>query len=217
MQSILHLAILLVFTYSGGTRVAEKAPSPADFKWQPPSIQAPISLRQPSVLEEMVTSVRVAKLPVVLEETKLTNVQKRLGGSIGHRGDGSESLDWLCYYGADANGRWALWLESGEKGGGAIDGFMLQRLDRDARMDRRCGDLRTGEIELPMALKLGATEMQVRKILGKPTLKYRSTLVYGHEHAETLHNEPYTASNTVYVVLRKSVVWAIQVWKHTTS
>ncbi|MGD0696810.1 MAG: hypothetical protein ABSB82_18500 [Terriglobia bacterium] len=74
-----------------------------------------------------------------------------------------------------------------------------------------------GGIELPIALRLDLTEMQVRKILGKPTVRYRSTLIFDHEHQETIRNEPATVSNTVAVALRDGVVWAIQVWKDSTS
>lgn len=217
MQSILRMAIVLAVTYSGQTRVADEAPSHEEFKWRPPSIHAPSSVPQPTVPMEMVSTIRVSKILVILEETKMTDVKKRLGGSFGHRGDASDSLDWLCYYGADADGRWALWLESSEVAGGAVDGFILQRLDSDARMDRRCGNLQPGGVELPIALKLGITETKARQILGPPTLKFRGTLVFHHEHTETLHNQPYTASNTVYLVLRRGVVWAIQITKDTIS
>jgi len=216
MQSILRMALVLAVTYSGRTQIAKEAPTDADFKWQPPVIQAPISL-PPSILKEMVATIRVSKILVVLEETKMADVQRHLGGSFGHRGDGGDSLRWLCYHGADAEGRWALWLESSAMGGGAVDGFILQRMDSNARMDGRCGNLQTARVNLPIPLKLGITETNARKILGPPTLKFRGTLVFHHEHTETFHNQPHTASNTVYLVLRRGVVWAIRADKDTTS
>jgi hypothetical protein len=72
-----------------------------------------------------------------------------------------------------------------------------------------------GGIELPIALRLGQTEMQVRKILGKPTVRYGSTLIFCHEHEVTVRKEPFTVSNLVAVALRGGVVWAIQVSKDT--
>jgi|GEM_PF-1432454 hypothetical protein len=187
--------------------------------WQPPKLQFPHTLPPPTVSKEIITTLRVAAVPIILEETKLEDVKTRLGGSIGQRGDASEFLEWLCFYGTDANGRWGLWLESSEMGGGWVDGFALERLGRNARTDRRCRMIREGEggIELPIALRLDLTEMQVRKILGKPTVRYRSTLIFDHEHQETIRNEPATVSNTVAVALRDGVVWAIQVWKDSTS
>ena len=213
MQSALHMAVLLAVIYSRPARIGADAPSPADIKWQPPVIQAPALPSQPTVLGEMISRVRIATEFVLLKENTMTEVQSRLGGSLGHRGGAGDSLAWLCYYGADKDGRWALWLESSEIAGGAVDGFILQRLDRDARMDRRCGNLRSGKIELPAALKLGMTETEVRQSLGKPTLKFRSTLVFQNAQHET----PRTGPSTVYVVLRKGVVWAIQVDKDPTS
>ncbi len=216
MQSILRMALVLAVTYTGRTQIAKEAPTDADFKWQPPVIQAPIPL-PPSTLKEMVTTLRVSKILVVLEETKMADVKKRLGGSFGRRGDAASYVEWLCYYGANADGRWVLWLESSETVAGTVDGFILQRLDSDARMDGRCGNLQAGGVELPIALKLGITETRARKILGPPTLKFRGTLVFHHEHTEIFHNQPHTASNTVYLVLRRGVVWAIRADKDTTS
>ena len=69
----------------------------------------------------------------------------------------------------------------------------------------------------PLRFGLGQTEMQVRKILGRPTVRYRDTLIFFHEHEETIRNQSFTASNTVAVALRGGVVWAIQVWKNDSS
>jgi len=126
----------------------------------------------------------------------LKEVEKNLGGAIGSRGDASEALQRLCFHGSDADGRWALWLESSEMGGGTIDGFALQRIPSKATVDRRCRTEET-QIDLPIRLGIGLTESEVRGILGTPTAKYGNTLVFHHEHQEKVHNEPFTASNTV--------------------
>ena len=70
---------------------------------------------------------------------------------------------------------------------------------------------------MPIRLALGLTEPEVRRIIGSPTAKHRNTLIFDHEHRETIRNEPFIASNTVYVVLRDSVVWTVQVWKTTSN
>ncbi len=44
-----------------------------------------------------------------------------------------------------------------------------------------------------------------------------NTLIFDHEHQKTVRNEPFTASNTVYVELRGGGVWAVQVWKATSN
>jgi len=164
----------------------------------------------------MITKLRVAKMQVILEETPLSDVQKNLGGTIGASGDASEALKWLCFQGSDAKGRWALWLESDEMGGGNVDGFAWQRIAEKVSLDRRCRT-QAIEIELPIRLAIGLTESEVRGILGTPTTEYRNTLVFEHEHQETIRNEPFTASNTVYVHIRSGVVWSVQVWKTTSN
>ena len=187
--------------------------------WQPPTLDFPETAPRPTVPKDMITQLRVAGVQVVLEKAGLSGVQKRLGGTIGHSGDGGEALKWLCYSGADTTGRWVLWLESSEIAGGAIDGFALRRLDQMAEVDRRCHALPESEagIELPVALRLGMTEMQVRNTLGAPTTTFRSTLIFEHEHQRSIRNKPYTVTNTVALALRGGVVFAIQVWRDTSS
>jgi hypothetical protein len=184
--------------------------------WQPPTLDLPDALPQPTISKEMITKLRVAKMQVILEETPLKDVQKSLGGTIGSRGDASEALQWLCFHGSDAKGRWALWLESSEMGGGTVDGFAWQRIAKEATLDRRCGT-QDAEIDLPIRLAIGSTESEVRGNLGTPTAKHRNTLIFDHEHQETVRNEPFTASNTVYIELRGGVVWTVQVWKITSN
>jgi hypothetical protein len=184
--------------------------------WQPPILDLPNTLPHATVSKEIITQLRVAKTKVILEETPLNDVLKDLGGTIGSRGDASEALQWLCFHGRDAKGRWALWLESSEMGGGTVDGFAWQRIAEKATLDRRCRT-QAVEIALPIQIAIGLTESEVRGSLGTPTTKYRNTLIFDHEHPETLRNEPFTASNTVYVELRGGVVWAVQVWRTTSN
>lgn len=187
--------------------------------WQPPTMDFPDAGPEPTVPKMMITSLRLAKMEIILEETTLDTVKARFGGDMGQSGDASEALQWLCFYGTDPNGRWALWLESSEMGGGSVDGFALQRLDNDAKVDRRCRMLRKDEggFGLPIPIRLGMTEMEVRNLLGEPTLRYRNTVMFDHGHQETIRNEPFTVSNTVAVAIRGGIVWAIQVWKGTSN
>ena len=214
------IAVLFVITCVAAAQKASDSPSQAGLLiWEPPTLEFPDTLPRATIPQVMIATVRVANMPIVLEETALNDVQTRLRADMGHRGDASEALGWLCFYGTDANGRWALWLESSEMGGGTVDGFALQRLDRDAKPDRRCRMVRKddGGVELPIPLRLGLTETQVRKFLGRPTVRHHSTVIFDHEHEETIHNEPFTASNTVAIALGSGVVWAIQVWKTTSN
>lgn len=208
-MSRITLALLLVAT-------AAAFAQSAGVVWQPPTLDLPDSLPKANISKEMITTLRIENVPIVLEKTQLTNVAEILGGTIGSRGDASEALHWLCFHGSDANGRWALWLESDELGGGAVDGFALQQIPKKAKIDRRCATKEV-RVDLPIRLAIGLTETEARGVLGAPTTKYRNTLVFDHEHEEKIRNELFTASNTVYVVLQSGVVSAIQVWKITSN
>jgi hypothetical protein len=166
----------------------------------------------------MIRRFRVSGLRIVLENTELTAVQKRFGGTIGHRGDADTSLSWLCLHGTGPQGGWILWLMSGEMDAGSVGGFRWQRVGRAAEVDTKCQTLPEGSsVELPVTLRLGSEEAGVLHIFGQPTKRFGNALFYLHEHEATIRNEPYTAMNTLVVLLRGGVVWAIEVWKSTTS
>jgi hypothetical protein len=219
MHGKLQIAVFFLLTCIAFAQTSPNSSSDSHLVWQPPTLQLPETQPRFTVSKEMMTTLRFAKMPIALEKTPLGDVEKRLGGNIGRRGDASDALAWLCFNGRDGNAAWALWLESSELGGEIIDGYALQRLDQNARVDQRCRTFgkSEGEIDLSVALRLGATEMQVRKILGTPTAVYGNTLVFAHRHQQDIGGEPFTVSNTVYITLRAGTVWTIQVWKDTVS
>jgi hypothetical protein len=187
--------------------------------WTPPSaVDFPNSMKA-TVPGEMITSLNVSGLPVVLEESELEMVRKHAGGTIGHSGDAGDALSWLCYHGTDPQGDWVLWLMSSEIDGGAVGGFRWQRVRHAADVDGKCQTLPEGRssVQLPVALQFGIAEAAVLDALGQPSSKLGNVLLYLHEHEVTIHNTPYTAMNTVAVILQGRVVWAIEVWKATTS
>jgi hypothetical protein len=201
---------------------AQKASSSAGGKkviWEPPRIDWPDSLPTSTVPKEMIGSLRVANFPIVLEETKLEDAQRRFGGMIGSCGDAGDAEAWLCLHGRDANGPWIFWLTSGEIDGPAIGGFEWRRLAPNELPDHRCPLLRKGDggIALPLQLHPGMTEVEMRRILGRPTIARGRTLIFFHEHQETIQNLPYTSENTITIVLRGGLVLAIQVSKTTSS
>jgi hypothetical protein len=112
-----------------------------------------------------------------------------------------------------------LWLESGEVDGPTVGGFQWRRVPATANFDTRCRELPDwdSKVKLPIGLHLGGRETQVLQVLGQPTLRKGNTLIYEHEHDELIHGEPYTSMNTVIVVLRHGVVWAIDVDQSTTN
>ena len=185
--------------------------------WSPPEIGWLDNMPQATVPKEMIGALRVANVPIVLEETNLTDAQKRFGGTIGSSGDAGESLAWICLDGNDKDGTWILWLFSGEIDGPAIGGFQWMRLSASERPDRRCSRLpkNKGGVELPIALHLGMTEVEVQKVLGQPTVTRDKTSFYDHEHKTVIRNEDCTVSNDVAIVFREGAVWAIEAAKTT--
>jgi len=181
--------------------------------WQPPKLDVPKSLPNTHIPKAIIGNFRIGTIPITLEETLLKDVERNLGGTIGSSGDASEAIEWLCFHGADAHGRWALWLENSEmSGGGKVDGFIWQRIPTEAAIDRRCRKQEV-QIDMPIPLVLGLTESEVRGILGEPTTKYRNTLIFDHLYKQTIHNESFMVSNPVFLELRDGVLWAVQVWK----
>jgi len=218
MQTRFRVAILFAITYGAFVQVAYNSPPQVLPEWQRSKLEFPETAPRPTVPKMMIAGLRLANVQIILEKTELTEVQKRLGGAIVGSGDASEANASLCYYGSDANGRWVLWLDSSEIAGLRwIDGFTLRQLGRDVKADRRCRMIpeREGGIELPIRLRLGQTEFRVREVLGKPTLRYHSTLMYYYEHEKTIRNEPCSVLNSVDVALRDGVAWAIVVFKST--
>lgn len=205
----LVMAVLLAYSCFGQTSV----PS-THTVWEPPVPEWPDDLPRPTVPKPMITTFRIASVPITLGITSLAEAQRRLGGTIGHRGDAGESLSWLCLLGSDRDQRWVLWLESGEVDGGSIGGFHLQVIDREARADSRCGSLSTAKsrIELPGGLQLGTSESDVLKLLGPVTTRFGDILIFDHEHQELLHGMEFTVTNTVSIVLHNQFVSSIQVW-----
>lgn len=60
-----------------------------------------------------VEAIVAGKLKVVLQRTKLRDVQKAFGGTIQTEGDGAGRADWVCYSGEGAN----TWFISNALGG----------------------------------------------------------------------------------------------------
>jgi hypothetical protein len=168
----------------------------------------------------MIGSLRVAGFPIVFETTKLVKAKDHFGGSVGSKGDAGDALAWLCLYGSDKWGLWALWLTSGEMDGQEeISGIEWRRLSANQVPDHRCREIprNSSGIELPIPLHLNMAAIEVRKMLGAPTFAKGNDRIYCHEHQETVDKLPYTVDSTIGILLRGGKVWQIVVTKTTTS
>jgi hypothetical protein len=200
-------------------QTANKEPQATRVLWQPSAIDWPDALPDPTVPREMITTLHVANMPIVLEETNLEEVHKRFGGTVGSHGDASEAEAWLCLHGSDANGPWIFWLQSFEINGPTVGGFQWRRLTRNEIPDRRCKLLHRSEggIQLPLALHPGMSKLELQKILGQPTFVRGGTFFYCHHHEKFIHDLTYDADNNVAIVLRNGVVWTIEIIKSTVN
>lgn len=161
----------------------------------------------------MVSHLKVSDWQITLEKTKLTDAQRRFGGSLGHSGDAGEFLQWLCLYSRKAEDGWVLWLTSGEIDGGSIGGFVWLRTSATQRVDSRCTELNAEEatVTLPIPLKLDTSRKTVEQLLGKPSGRFHETFSYLHEHKGTIRHAPYTWDNSIDIFYRRGLVRAIQV------
>jgi len=172
-----------------------------------------------TVREVMVSDFDISDLKIVLEKTRLSDIQAKLGADEGHDGEAGDSLYWLCYRGRDADGPWALWLMAGEMDDGTVGRFQWRRIRPSERFDDRCPVLQRtkSKVKLPLTLRLGMPEADLVKMLGRPTRRYGQTLMFVHNHDEILNNQPYTVQNTVTVLIRDGKVSAVEVFKLTSS
>ncbi len=173
---------------------------------------------KPTVPKEILSRLHISSVAITLEETRLDRVEQLLGGTTGAKGDAGDSVGWLCFHGTDGRNAWVLWLESGEIDGPSIGSFQWQRISSDAQIDRRCHALSgSATIKLALPLKLGMTEGQLLRVLGKPSLRRGERLIYFHEHEGSSNGVPFDSSNIVMVGFRGGEVKSIAVSKTTSS
>jgi hypothetical protein len=222
MRCASYIALaLLAFTAFAQT-VEQPTSHISRIVWEPPDWDFPQNVKA-SVEKEMFSSIRVSNYEIVFEQTEMKQVQQRLGGQIGSRGDAGDALEWLCFDGVNEKGRWVSWLESEEINGGFVGSFQWRQLSKSDVLDPRCQALLKADsvITLPLSsLTLGAAQSQVLKILGSPTAKNNQQLIYLHEEkvkSKVARDDPFISSNIVIVRVRKGAVWAIQASKTTSD
>jgi hypothetical protein len=205
LKPFLRLAVLFLVAASGFSQRKELA----DVPWAPPAdLEMPGEVApNPTISEPMITALRIGTMSIRFETTEFATVRERLGGEQGQRGDASAALQWLCYGGQDAGGRWALWLTGGEIDGPTVGSFEWRRIDANAQFDPRCTQLPVGEtITLsPTPLRLGMSQAEVLRRLGKPTLRRGPILEYDYRGQK----KSYDVWNTVAVRLSNGIVDSI--------
>jgi hypothetical protein len=187
--------------------------------WGPPQMKYPAQSFPVHHAVPSVTTLQVAHLRIHLEESSLAAVAKYFHTPIGHKGDASESLSWLCVSGKDQSGPWLLWLGSDEMGGGNIDWFQLRKIGRNMVPNPRCHQLTKSKTPqtFPIPLHLGMTRQQVRQTLGQLNWTASRYLLFERDRNLKLHGEPYTETSSVNIEFSKGRTVAIQVIKTTSN
>lgn len=148
--------------------------------WQPPSIEFGDDFPPPTLPSELIPAFAVGPYRIALDETPIEEVAKHFDAQIGHSGDASEFVQWICLYGSDTLGHWALWIDSGEINGGNVGGFTMMRLGPERRTDPRCRSVRL-DVTNPAGLRLGMTQQEVQQTIGTPSGVVRGTSLYLYE------------------------------------
>lgn len=79
-----------------------------------------------------VSAITVGGLGIKLQTTKLTELQKRFGGTIQSAGDGGSQATWLCYH----TGAASIWFMSNALGGQEF--VMMVAIEASSRMPADC-------------------------------------------------------------------------------
>lgn len=112
-----------------------------------------------------VNAISVGGMKVVLQRTKLRDVQKALGGTIQQQGEGSGRADWLCYTGEGQN----VWFLSNSLGGHEFVMMVAASAGKPAGgCDAAPAKLGTVNFGIP---GLGASTDQLKASFGSATVK----------------------------------------------
>lgn len=213
MNRIVVIALYYAITAAGFGQVPNNVPNTTI--WKPPQMWNYDDLPKSTISKELASKLRVSDMNIVLETTRMTDVQKRFGGAFGQDGDAGTSLEWPCLRGGDATEGWVLWLKSGEMDDGTVGSFQWQRVRRSTKFDERCGLLSKADekVELPIPLNLGMPEVKLLQLFGQPTARHGNTVLYAHEHRGANQQGPFTTLNTLACIIRDGRVAAIDVLK----
>jgi hypothetical protein len=145
--------------------------------WEPPYVDFGNTPADATMISERIPAVVVGSFLILLDQTPMLDVAKRFDLEMGQTGDASESLRWICLTGADADGRWGLWIDSGEINGDSVGGFRMIRIDAARKVDMRCR-ITSMAITNPAGLRLGMTPAQLQQTLSAPSAVMGETSLY---------------------------------------
>ena len=190
-QCVLLCIVVNAMSCRAGSQV-----SPQTTLWEPSLLLKPTDeVPKGSVAKNMIERLRVSNTEVVLEETKLADVQARLGGTTGQRGDAGTSLQWLCYELQTGESRSVLWLMAGEMDAGTVGGFQWKKITASTVVDKRCQPIAGATVKLPIDLHVGMERSVLFKRLGRPTREHANRMDYVHDEEQQIRNQPYIESN----------------------
>ena len=193
-----------------------QAPSSNHLKvlWAPPAIDLPDEHPASNSPNEIIASLSVDSKPIVLNRTSRAMALSALGGTEGQQGDAGDWESWLCFHGRTAQGRWMLWLLSSEVDNEDVSGFQWMLLSPGDVPDRRCKPIAgASPVKLSIPLKLGISESDARRLLGKPCLVFGNLLEFSYEHEQKNDQGTYTLTNEVDLVLNQGRIQSIRVWR----
>src|ERR1700746_579651 len=135
MNGTLTIALICILTFPAFPQTAGRPQegSHARLIWRPIAMMHGDVFPKATIPKPMLTKLDISDFTISLEKTELKAVQARFGGEIGHEGDASEYLAWLCLHGGDAAEHWVLWLESGETDGPTVGAFQWRRVSSTAQ------------------------------------------------------------------------------------
>ena len=168
---------VLLATFAAGSPAAP-APGAAPPPW-------PVTKDSPATAAADPTRpLLMGALRVVLDSTAITNLRGAIGaGVVTHQGNGTDSLDWLCYTVSGPAPAQRVWLASSELARGRVDGVTAIDLPAGTPASDACPELppKFRPVRFEDGLWLGALNAELRKSLGVPARNGASyaTLFHG--------------------------------------
>jgi hypothetical protein len=129
------------------------------------------NFKQANLPKAPVGSVKVGKLDVTLQRTKLKDIQKAFGGTLQTEGEGGARADWICYTTDGAN----VWFIANALGGHEFVMMIAAEAGKPAKgCDAAPADFALPAFGIP---SLGATTAELKETFGAASgnkIAYRS-------------------------------------------